>query len=392
MASIAASQVEFEWHVAESGYELLNTYALSAWGCEAEPTREWYLTDGSPSTENGDVRSYYPSLKPALFLSFAETWGMGEDMLAFANQYGTLGASTGRDIALGPLDGNVWVPGRGEPLDQWYGQTTEMQKAAWFWNCVQTHDLHSLSRCISWSQRGDAVSYRYWRERLGEWRGQVSKREPDSEGTIASDYSRSSLLREFAVGDLLQPALTVVRDIISQHLHVYVLPRIEWESSRNWLGMSFAPNGLLGLLWLQFATAVREQKKFQKCAQCRDYFELSEHALKTKKQFCSDACKNRAYRERMEKAMHDSRQILSNAGFSKDSLGAWFSHDARKSFSRNVIRDQSAGWLIRQLADEVPQGEFWFYMNRPPEIPRLCESLLIEYQLSDLRPVVKTAV
>lgn len=51
-------------------------------------------------------------------------------------------------------------------------------------------------------------------------------------------------------------------------------------------------------MWLQFALAVENNKQYEKCANCGDYFEIGSSAGRKGKTFCSSACRTATYRIR----------------------------------------------------------------------------------------------
>lgn len=67
------------------------------------------------------------------------------------------------------------------------------------------------------------------------------------------------------------------------------------------------PNSLIGELWLQLARTIDSDKRFRQCRECRRWFELSPDKARTDKEYCSQACRSRAYRARMR----SSRQAAS---------------------------------------------------------------------------------
>lgn len=89
----------------------------------------------------------------------------------------------------------------------------------------------------------------------------------------------------------------------------------------------------------------------------------------------------------------NSEVLLKAAGFLKNENRAlWFSHEQRKSFTFQVLRDygRDAAWLKSKLAETVPPSEFWFHMNFVPENSDICLDILVELGLR-LTPIVKAA-
>src|SRR5262249_32215996 len=68
------------------------------------------------------------------------------------------------------------------------------------------------------------------------------------------------------------------------------------------LGLRFTPAALLDALWLQFACAIDGNKDYRQCQECKRWFELSPGIARADRLFCSNACRTRAYRQRIAHA------------------------------------------------------------------------------------------
>lgn len=62
------------------------------------------------------------------------------------------------------------------------------------------------------------------------------------------------------------------------------------------------PNSLIGALWLQLAQSIDGHKHFRQCENCRSWFELAPDKARADKEYCSQACRSRAYRRRRRNA------------------------------------------------------------------------------------------
>ena len=79
-------------------------------------------------------------------------------------------------------------------------------------------------------------------------------------------------------------------------------PSVEEVRPTGRLALHIVPSSLLGALWLQFALAIGGEKKYRECATCGMWLELSRAAFRTSRHYCSEGCRSRAYRGRMEAA------------------------------------------------------------------------------------------
>lgn len=117
--------------------------------------------------------------------------------------------------------------------------------------------------------------------------------------------------------DPAMAALSVVQrstsSVFRSELEVdFLFPRNEPR-----LQLSLHPLSLRGAIWLQFAAAVEERRKFEKCKNCGRPFEISRAAPTGKRpdaKFCSTRCRVGSYQARIE---HARRLAKSGVSLSK---------------------------------------------------------------------------
>jgi hypothetical protein len=73
-------------------------------------------------------------------------------------------------------------------------------------------------------------------------------------------------------------------------------------------GLQVTPARLIDALWIQFATAVAEARRYRKCRTCGRQFELDPDQNRKSRHYCSDACRSKAYRTRQAKAARRNRK------------------------------------------------------------------------------------
>jgi hypothetical protein len=116
--------------------------------------------------------------------------------------------------------------------------------------------------------------------------------------------------------DVRRPTLLFVQKMINTRLWEHTAPRLLYDPKRDRLGVYLVPKNLLGALWLQFARAVDANKDYRRCGGgCGRWMEISLDAHRTHRRFCSDACRNKAYRDRQAEARR-----LAAAGVSLDDI------------------------------------------------------------------------
>jgi hypothetical protein len=135
-------------------------------------------------------------------------------------------------------------------------------------------------------------------------------------------------------GDVIGPALHFMQRLINDHLHRRASPRLLWEENRERLGLYLVPDGLIGALWLQLSRAVERDARFRQCLECETWFEFAPGRGRTDKQFCSTACRTKAYRRRQAEAarlhaegqsIEEIAQVLEN---DPDTVRGWIARKA----------------------------------------------------------------
>ena len=234
----------FAWYVHKEGYAWIRTREV----LNGEKERRGiYLAEDS--TRSGkDERERYQPLRDhsGLFRTFAETEPTKEGILGFANRHGQLGGKGVVNIVL-PRVGRSEPIGSGEPLAMWRREIMAMHQALDMWDMADRGEVGGLSRIISW--RGRKIV-------LCDYNSHGQR----DRYVIASPEIHPELLERFRPGDVIQPALCYVQYMVNKQLNGRVSPRLLWESDRNSLGLYINPTNLLGMLWLQLARAISEDK------------------------------------------------------------------------------------------------------------------------------------
>ena len=231
--------------------------------------------------------------------------------------------------------------GFGEHVDDWVHEILVMRLAVDLWDSARQGDTDHLERMISWAPDGTAVSINTHPELQG---GELPEKPAYvHRAVIADERLDPEILARFVPGDPIGPALHCMQSLINEHLHHRASPRLLWEQSRDRLGLYIVPEGLIGALWLQFARAVERDAKFRQCAECTTWFEVSPGRGRTDKQFCSTACRTKAYRKRQAKAVR-----LHGEGRSLEDIAREMDSDP----------DTVRGWIERKgRLGGSPQGE-----------------------------------
>lgn len=284
--------IEFHWDVHEAGYRWVKIESANS---KNGPDR--FLTHGRPLSSVGyAVQRYSPlALYSGLFWQFAETDPTREAVKAFADKFGLLGGDAAEMIGLPEQQTEKGqATSVGERLGSWRQEILAMRTAVELWDWARTGNVDDLSRYISWVTPTDV---RY--DSHPDW----GPDKPRDVRVIANEHDSQNLLEQFRPGDLIQPALYDVQRTVNDRLKGRASPQLLWDRDRSQLGLYFVPHSLLGALWVQFARAIERNNDFRKCTECGRSYELSPQTARSDKVYCSDACRNKAYRKRRAEAV-----------------------------------------------------------------------------------------
>jgi hypothetical protein len=310
--------LNFDWEVAKAGHRWLQTHAMGQ-----SPDVRWHFLTPAYGTgsERFLARRYHPlSAFSGLFRDFAAIDRSLEAIKAFADRFGLLGGSLRKRIVLHDQGrGGKHPMGFGEHVDEWGHEILVMRLAVDLWESARQGDTDHLDRMISWDPEGTRVMIDTHPELE---RGQLPEKPAYvHRAVIADERLDPDILARFVPGDSIGPALHCMQSLINEHLHQRASPRLLWEQSRDRLGLYIVPEGLIGALWLQFARAVERDAKFRQCPECGTWFEVAPGRGRADKQFCSTACRTRAYRKRQAEAarLHGEGRSLEDIARELDS-------------------------------------------------------------------------
>jgi hypothetical protein len=288
---------DFHWNVAQCGYRWDKTTVHPS--SEEEPPgprlQQVLHEDAAPGSHYL-IRQYAPLRQfTGLFRTFAETALTPEAIRAFANEYGLLGISvfTGLDRS---------HPVLGERLSEWRKQILLFRRPFEVWELVRRRDSRQLACFFRWEQTpaGRGVTYEFpWDSQLGE--SLTPTDVPAEKGLIAAEHSHPEVMSYLKDQDLILPALIYVQRKVNEQLIDKVAPRLLYDPNTGRLVFRMVPQTLIGALWLQFTQAISGNKELRQCGGCEKWFEVSPGPqMRTTRQFCSVACRLRAFRKRQQ--------------------------------------------------------------------------------------------
>jgi hypothetical protein len=293
----------FVWNVPQSGYQWIQARILH--DKELDRDREqWVLTDGLALHQPFLMKQYSPlKMYTGLFRNFAQLPADNRDaILAFANQYGTLGIGKELDLTRAKDEPRPFV--WGETWQDWADHIEAMRLAVDLWDMVTARDTAGVARHVRWQdaeygEDGRKKSETGWcyDSRPDLPRGQVPRT-----GRRTGEFIEPIPARP---GDVLMPASRLVYRWINAYLEGTTTPKLV---NAGKVVLQIVPQNLLAAMWLQFAQAIAANKgyrDFRACKECGKWFELShkqEDRRTVRREFCSDPCKSRDYRRRKDRS------------------------------------------------------------------------------------------
>jgi hypothetical protein len=297
---------------------------------------------------HGANKSEYAPLREAtgLFRNFAETEATADGIRSFALRYGMLGGSCSATFS---LDDGGSATGEGLPF--WMSEISDMSSTVTLWDMVRTTDLRGLSKIIKWISPSHvaieglanmALMQAYTAGAHAPDRAliidqtKLVERAADGNfpGFARADIATASSppLKRFKEGDLIEPAIHCIKDILRERLreHGISLDLTRGPGTRL-LELFIEPDSLVGALWMQFAMAVDGDRSYRRCQDCRDWYAVSGHAGRPDKMYCSDSCRASAHRKkqaearRLHQAGMTTRAIAKQLGAEIKAVKGWIS-------------------------------------------------------------------
>ena len=299
--------------------DILATFKISV----ASQGYEWkHMADGPVLVERPPTgarpRTYRPFSQghEPLFLKFSELKLAEDAILAFANQYGFLGAPVTQHFHRGRLSVTDLSTPRGELFHaKLVSDETRKTLKGYGLGRSRRHAWVDHIRSMA------AILRAAERRRAGEslWEGPVLTLGLSKLRVVPTNPARPmppqppSLEQRAVEGPYVANRLSSVLGDVA-------VPHVEWVPRGPDDGrfrLLFRPTSLIGCLWLQAATALSEQKGFRQClgAGCAKVIELSldREGKRADAQFCSTACRSRDYRRRRKEARALARRGLTPA-------------------------------------------------------------------------------
>ncbi len=282
----------FQWEVPEGGFRWIEPDPEGQIGSplpgeSPEEAKERQLV---PAGEWDQVkwRTTHPlDDEKALFRTFADLEPEENQILEFANQHGQLQLKPNEELRkIRPAGENRTF---GSNRADWTERIGEMKAAVQLWEAARSHDPKAFEGFME--IRGGDVEWGtsllpIVLKRLKIW--ELPKPAPELEGLQKLVWTAEELVKRIAN-----------HCFFPLGLH----PRLDDGPSSDALFLELVPTSLISAMWLQFAYWTQGGRSFPKCKQCGKRFAVALDAKRVVADYCSDACRFKAYRIRKKKAL-----------------------------------------------------------------------------------------
>jgi hypothetical protein len=237
-----------------------------------------------------------------------------DGILSFANEYGNLYSYS--------------------CLGDWVSEVIAMREAIAVWEAWQSRDTDVLRRHFKWltdEQGRHVVCYDF-----DPGKGDADFDRQDRRWqVIGSESSPDGRWEALASKDLRVAAEFYLTQLIHDRRCRLTTSTLIWDHEEERLVNVFMPINLLAALWLQFEHFVVGDNRLLSCRVCGERFEVSRMAGRSDKEYCSTACRSKAYRQRMlARTMRDEgksiQEIAQHFATDEGTVNDWLSNERKE--------------------------------------------------------------
>jgi hypothetical protein len=308
---MAIEVFDFRWPVSEGGHDWIQA---NVFGDERGINRSapfpvgkssgkpvWALTDNLAFGGEYRIKLYAPlASHTSLYKNFAYVDSSDRDnILRFANAYGMLGKGQPTDMTV-EYEGKSALRRPVETWQIWKQEVLAMRRAVAIQDMLDSGDVDGISKLIYWK---DGACFYGSRRRAG-----ADHPEPGETWKLIEPVEDL-----FRADDVIMPARFLVQRWINERLAGNAGPQLRYDVRTARQVMQIIPNTLLSAMWLQFAQAVAGGRKHRLCKVCNTWFEIAPKGVdrstskdgpgRMNRQFCSEPCKTKDYRDRKAGAL-----------------------------------------------------------------------------------------
>jgi hypothetical protein len=267
-------------------------------GRDADPEQFLIETPFIERVSPPTYEAYDPLAKEsALFKLFAALDPTPDSIVRFANEFGRLTSVQYRCY----FDhGGQHLTALGDPYHQWIYHMVSLNFWVRMWELAVDGNSKELVRLIdslpheprAYSDWGDEVRAARWTE--SQW---LLDCKPSEQIAAAFQIVGQAIDSEFSRVDDMGDGIKL---------------GMQRDSETGGYRFTASARDLRSAIYLQFATAVAEEKQFRNCETCGRPFELTPDVARTNRLFCKPYCRIKAYRRRQRaaKRMHQNKRSL----------------------------------------------------------------------------------
>jgi hypothetical protein len=348
---ITSATVYFTWTPPASGHYWASARPVNAnWSIAKRPTQV-LVAKGLPPTFRpyGKKGGQYQPFETAsgLFRELANVAPEPDAILAFADRYGplTLGSlfvpvdlnrpfpkppatcslahlelpttKEWRDAVLWAGEWNMRGALSGDRLDRWQANIRALQVLVRLWDALKADSRKGIEKYAQ-LHKTDGRTSMVVIDETGNQLDEPIEFAPDNRDLSLQVAAEHALAR-------------AVDKRFSDSSAVSLYP----PRSRHSRKLAIVPRTLEAGIWLQFALAIAEDKRFRDCEVCGRPFEISPQVARTNRTLCSNACKAKAHRHRREQALElaakglTPRQIAKQVGSQLSTVQKWLGERKR---------------------------------------------------------------
>ncbi len=261
---------------------------------------------------------------PALYREFAllDLASPMPEILKFADKWGMLGGDASVQVDLVDDEWKfindkkyLWA----ETPGIWLDEIIDMRMALEIWDMVRLKDREALHSLISWengevfweyevdctaSDPSDDSDF-FWVGDIETGKRHVNRSDGRHDaGYVSTDEYHPERRDNLTPGDPESAARYIVGDLVNKGLEGRVSAQLGPRAGETSPVIRLVPDSLIGALWLQFTIAVDGNLDYKRCEECQMWLEIAPGAGRPDKNYCSDACRMRAYRKRTKAKKH----------------------------------------------------------------------------------------
>lgn len=248
--------------------------------------------------ENGGYASDSAPYRPddgeySLLFDFLDTYSMSNDVPMFAQKWGFLGAEKFLVSEIDPENSEKIKVYSLEAGFDWVEANCTIHEILRILTSFERNDVDNLKDLVVWPDEfEEGPRHKFIHSDGFEMAPEILQ---------FSDFSSDEVqnwLSSLSHGEILRPAKLIAIDKLNQKLKKGFSARVKYGPETEELSFQLRPTSLKTAIFLQLANLLTSSVGVKICQVCSKWFVLNPGQGRNDKQYCSNACKMRAYRAR----------------------------------------------------------------------------------------------